>query len=69
MKTNHDRVQFKGTFRLVAEIRGCEPKVMKAIGWPWPWPFEVRVNKQTIAVCRDHDAAIDAVHDWEAAET
>ena len=60
-----DRVTFKGgAFRLVAEVRGCEPEVMQAAGWSWPWPFEVRVKRQVIAVCLDHNAALGAVIDW-----
>ena len=60
-----DRVRFSGApFRLGAEIRGCEPEIMKVLGWPWPWPFEVRVKRQVIAVCLDHNAALGAVIDW-----
>jgi hypothetical protein len=60
-----DRAQFKGgAFRLDAEIHGCEPEIMKAVGWLWPWPFEVRVRKETIAVCLDYVAAAGAVCDY-----
>ena len=64
---NHDRVKSKIVFQLGAQIRGCEPEVMKTVGWPWPWPFEVRSGSgdQVVAVCLDYDAAMGAARDWE----
>jgi hypothetical protein len=56
-----DRAMFNGgTFRMIGTVRGCEPEVMAAAGWPYPYPwmYEVRdVNQRVIAVCSDHEMA------------
>lgn len=65
-----DRVMFKGgAFRVTDTVRGCEPEVMAATGWPYPWPFEVvgydaDGAKRVIAVCLDHETAEDALRAW-----
>jgi hypothetical protein len=56
-----DRVLFKGgTFRMIGTVRGCEPAVMEAAGWPYPYPwmYEVRdTDRRVVAVCSDHETA------------
>jgi len=65
-----DRVVYKGgPIRVTGMVRGCEPEVMAATGWPYPWPFEVvgydaRGEKHVIAVCLDHETANDALRAW-----
>ena len=54
-------VMYKGgAFRITGTVRGCEPEVAEAFGWPYPhpWMFEVRdADRNVIAVCLDHETA------------
>jgi hypothetical protein len=61
------RVMFKGgTIRVIGTVRGCEPEVAEACGWPYPrpWMFEVRdADRNVIAVCFDHETANQVLSD------